>query len=214
MPVIPYLGTTLAPIATMIRYFGPLGDPSQETTVPFAGHTVQINKVLAGNVTELGQKLAAAGFSGYIRTVGGFRTSVGASGSPIPYSMHQFGAAFDINEDGGPDGNWQTMTLPRQLVSICASMNWFCGENWGGGSRDGGHFQFTGGDAGAAPPGSTAAGSASDSEGYAALIGSVLAAGALPVAFVGVILGAAALIGVGLAAVVVAILTRGARGQQ
>lgn len=209
MAVIPYLGTTLPPIATMVKYFGPLGDPSQETTVPFAGKTVQVNKVLAANVRELGDKLAAAGYTGYIRDVGGFRTSVGASGSPIPFSMHQFGAAFDINEDGGPNGNWQTMTLPAGLVSICASMNWFCGENWSGASRDGGHFQFTGGDAGATPD--DAATTASDSAGYAALIGSVLAAGALPVAFAVVILGAAALIGVGLAAAVAATLARAGR---
>jgi D-alanyl-D-alanine carboxypeptidase len=209
VPVIPYLGTTLPPIATMIKYFGPQGDVSQETTVKFAGHTLQINKVLAGNAAELGQKLAAAGYSSYIRTVGGFRTSIGGSGSPIPFSMHQFGAAFDINEDGGPDGDWHTMTLPAELVSICASMNWFCGENWGGASRDGGHFQFTGGDAGPAPPGSTAAGSSgSDAAGYAALIGSVLAAGALPVAFAAVILGAAALVGIGLAAAGIALISR------
>jgi hypothetical protein len=204
--VIPYLGTTLPPIATMIKYFGPQGDPSQETTVPFAGHRLQINKVLAGNATELGAKLAAAGYSGYIRTVGGFRTSIGGSGSPIPFSMHQFGAAFDINEDGGPDGDWHTMTLPAELVSICASMNWFCGENWGGASRDGGHFQFTGGDAGPTPPG--AATTSSDSAGYAALLGSLVAAGALPVAFAAVILGAAALIGLGLAAGIAVILSR------
>jgi D-alanyl-D-alanine carboxypeptidase len=142
---IPDLGTTLPPESTMIKYFGQPGDSSQEVTVPFAGRTVQINKVLAANVISLGAKLTTAGYNSYIRDVGGFRTSVGASGSPIPFSMHQFGAAFDINEDGGPDGNWNTMTLPAGLVSTCASMNWFCGENWPGASRDGGHFQFTGG---------------------------------------------------------------------
>jgi hypothetical protein len=213
MAVIPYLGTTLPPVATMVKYFGPLGDASQETTVPFAGKKLQINKVLAGNAAELGQKLAAAGYGSYIRDVGGFRTSIGGSGSPIPFSMHQFGAAFDINEDGGPNGDWHTMTLPPGLVSICASMNWFCGENWGGASRDGGHFQFTGGDVGQVPPGSAASGT-SDGAGYAALIGSVLAAGALPVAFAAVILGAAALAAVGLAAAVAAMMTRAARGAQ
>src|SRR5713226_9135987 len=101
----------------MIQYFGAPGDVSQETTVPFAGKTLQANKVLAANVTTLGAKLAAAGYSGYIRDAGGFRTSIGGSGSPIPFSMHQFGAAFDINEDGGPNGDWQTMTLPAGLVS-------------------------------------------------------------------------------------------------
>jgi hypothetical protein len=82
----------------MIKYFGQPGDASQETWVLFAGKRVQVNKVLAANVQALGDKLAAAGFAGYIRTVGGFRTAIGASGSPIPYSMHNFGAAFDINE--------------------------------------------------------------------------------------------------------------------
>lgn len=212
MAVIPYLGTTLPPIATMVKYFGPQGDASQETTIPFAGKTLQINKVLAANATELGAKLAAAGYTGYIRDVGGFRTSIGGSGSPIPFSMHQFGAAFDINEDGGPDGDWHTMTLPAGLVSICAGMNWFCGENWGGASRDGGHFQFTGGDVGAVPPGSASA--ASDGAGYAALIGSVLAAGALPVAFAAVILGAAALVSLGLAAAVAVMLSRARGGGQ
>lgn len=57
MAVIPYLGTTLPPIATMVKYFGPQGDASQETTIPFAGKTLQINKVLAANATELGAKL-------------------------------------------------------------------------------------------------------------------------------------------------------------
>lgn len=142
---IPALGTTLPPEATMIKYFGQPGDPGQETWVPFAGKSVQVNKVLAGNVQQLGDQLAAAGYGSYIRDVGGFRTSVGASGSPIPYSMHQFGAAFDINEDGGPNGDWNTMTLPAGLVSICAAAGWFCGQAWGGASRDGGHFQFTGG---------------------------------------------------------------------
>lgn len=142
---IPNLGTTLPPESTMIQYFGPLGDASYETWVPFAGKTVQVNKALANNVQGIGNALANAGFTSYIRTVGGFRTSVGASGSPIPYSMHQFGAAIDINEDGGPNGNWNTMTLPAQMVSIFASAGWFCGQNWSGASRDGGHFQYSGG---------------------------------------------------------------------
>lgn len=144
-PGIPYLGTTLPPESVMIRWFGQPADPSQEATVPFAGHTVQVNRALAANVRELGRRLAAAGYAGYIRDVGGFRESVGASGSPIPFSMHQFGAAFDINEDGGPDGDWHTMTLPAGLVSIAASMGWFCGQAWDPVSRDGGHFQFSGG---------------------------------------------------------------------
>jgi len=118
---IPYLGTTLPPISTMVKYFGPQSDPSQEVTVPFAGKTLMVNRVLAANVRQLGAALAAAGFTSYIRDVGGFRTSIGGSGSPIPFSMHQFGAAFDINEDGGPNGNWQTMTLPpghRQYLRV------------------------------------------------------------------------------------------------
>lgn len=142
---VPYLGTTLPPESTMIRHFGQPGDPSRETWVRFAGHAVQVNKVLAANVRQLGRKLAAAGYSRYIRDVGGFRTSVGASGSPIPFSMHQFGAAFDVNEDDGPNGAWNTMTLPARLVAIAASYGWFCGQAWHGASRDGGHFQYTGG---------------------------------------------------------------------
>ena len=142
---IPYLGTTLPSLATMIKYFGPLGDPSRETSVPFAGHSVTVNKVLAGNVQAMGGQVGAAGYGPYIRDIGGFRTSKGASGGYIPFSMHQFGAAFDINEDGGPNGNWNTMTLPAKLVAIMSRNHWFCGQSWGGGSRDAGHFQFTGG---------------------------------------------------------------------
>lgn len=142
---IPYLGTTLPPISVMVRYFGPQADPSQEVMVSFAGHQVQINRVLAGNLQAAGAAVQAAGLAGMIRDIGGFRTSVGGSGSPIPFSMHQFGAAFDINEDGGPNGDWHTMTLDPRLVAILAAHHWFCGENWGGVSRDGGHFQFTGG---------------------------------------------------------------------
>ena len=144
---IPYLGTDLPPIATMIKYFGPINDPSHETNISFAGHPLTINKVLASNAKSLGGQMAGAGYSSYIRDVGGFRTSKGASGSPIPYSMHQFGAAFDINEDGGPNGNWQTMTLPAKMVSLAAAARWFNGQAWGGASRDGGHFQFMGGGA-------------------------------------------------------------------
>jgi D-alanyl-D-alanine carboxypeptidase len=145
--VIPYLGTTLPPIQTMIRYFGAQASPANETSVNFAGHQVQVNRVIAGVVQAAGNDLAASGFKSYIRTVGGFRTSVGASGSPIPYSMHQFGAAIDINEDGGPNGNWQTMTLPPLMVAIMARHHFFCGQAWAGSSRDGGHFQYTGGTA-------------------------------------------------------------------
>jgi len=146
-PVIPYLGTTLPPISIMIRYFGPLSSVADETWINFCGHRLQINRVIAGVAQAAGNDLAAAGFTGYIRSVGGFRTTVGASGSPIPFSMHQFGAALDINEDGGPDGNWQTMTLPPLMVSIMARHHFFCGQSWTGGSRDGGHFQYTGGTA-------------------------------------------------------------------
>jgi D-alanyl-D-alanine carboxypeptidase len=142
---IPYLGTTLPPEPVMIRYFGPLADPSREITIMFAGHPVTINRILAGNLAAAGHAVTVAGLAGEIRDIGGFRTSVGASGSPIPFSMHQFGAAFDINEDGGPNGDWHTMQLDPRLVSLLASFHWFCGENWGGASRDGGHFQFTGG---------------------------------------------------------------------
>jgi hypothetical protein len=96
------------------------------------------------------------------------------------------------------------MTLPAQLVSICAASNWFCGENWSGASRDGGHFQFTGGNVGQLPPGLAA--STSGGAGYGELIGTVLAAGALPVVFAVVLLGAAAVIGLlGAAAVAVAL---------
>jgi D-alanyl-D-alanine carboxypeptidase len=142
---LPALNSTLPPEATMVRIFGPKNDPSQETRVPFAGKSVQVNKVLAGVVQQIGNQIAAAGFSSYIRDVGGFRTSIGASGSPIPYSMHQFGAAIDINEDGGPNGNWNTMTLPRPIVNAFTSHGWICGESWSGASRDGGHFQYMGG---------------------------------------------------------------------
>lgn len=208
MADIPYLGTTLPPIAVMVQYFGPLADPSQEVTVPFAGKTVQVNKVLAANVTALGVKLAAAGYSSYIRDVGGFRTTIGGSGSPIPYSMHQFGAAFDINEDGGPNGDWHTMTLPAGLVAACASMNWFCGENWAGASRDGGHFQFTGG-----PAASTAAAAAAIPG--ADLVTAALAGLAIPAGMVLVLAGAAVLLGalaaIGLAAGATYALARGAR---
>lgn len=142
---IPYLGTTLPPISTMIRYFGPQSDPSREVTISFAGHPVTINRVLGANLAAAGMAVQRAGLAGQIRDIGGFRTSIGGSGSPIPFSMHQFGAAFDINEDGGPNGDWHTMTLDPRLVAILARFHWFCGENWSGVSRDGGHFQFTGG---------------------------------------------------------------------
>jgi hypothetical protein len=142
---IPYLGTTLPPQQVMDKYFGPIGSYAEETWVDFAGHRVQINKVLAQNLRATGDAVAAAGLAREIRTVGGFRTTVGGSGTPIPYSMHQYGAAFDINEDGGPNGNWQTMRLDPALVAIMAAHHWFCGENWAPPSYDGGHFQFTGG---------------------------------------------------------------------
>ena len=142
---LPALNSTLPPESTMVKIFGPKNDASQEVSVPFAGHSVQVNKVLAGTVQQIGNELAAAGFGSYIRSIGGFRTSVGASGSPIPYSMHQFGAAIDINEDGGPNGNWNTMKLPAQMVSVFKSHGWICGESWSGASRDGGHFQYRGG---------------------------------------------------------------------
>ena len=142
---IPNLGTTLPAESTMIKYFGQPGSEKNETWVPFAGKQVQVNKVLAGNVKGIGEQLVGAGFKKYIRTVGGFRTSKGASGSPIPFSMHQFGAAIDINEDGGPDGTWNTMRLPQKMTDIFSKNHWYCGINWGGGSQDGGHYQYEGG---------------------------------------------------------------------
>lgn len=162
---IPYLGTTLPPMATMVRYFGPITSLAHETTIMFAGHQVTINKVLAANVEAAGRAVEQAGLAHEIRDVGGFRTSIGGSGSPIPFSMHQFGAAFDINEDGGPNGDWHTMQLDPRLVSLLAGFHWFCGENWGGASRDGGHFQFTGGTrvittSSGGPPGTGGAGGA------------------------------------------------------
>src|SRR6266702_1679873 len=144
MSKIPYLGTTLPPQSTMERYFGPINSTANETTVDFAGHSVEINTALAGNLQAAGQAIKKAGLAHLIRDVGGFRTSVGGSGSPIPYSMHQYGAAIDINEDGGPNGDWHTMTLDQRLVNIMASHNWFCGQAWSGASRDGGHFQTVG----------------------------------------------------------------------
>lgn len=190
MAVIPYLGTTLPPESTMTKYFGPINDPAQEVTVPFAGRSVTVNKVLAANVRQLGARLAAAGYVSYIRDVGGFRTSKGASGSPIPYSMHQFGAAFDINEDGGPNGDWHTMTLPRGLVNLCAAAGWFCGENWTGASRDGGHFQFTGGPVAAVDTGNP--GSAASQAGD--LLAAVLAGAAIPAGMVVVLFGVAIIV--------------------
>jgi D-alanyl-D-alanine carboxypeptidase len=199
MAAIPYLGTTLPPISTMVKYFGPIADPSQEVTVPFAGKTLQINRVLADNTRQLGAALAAAGFGSYIRDVGGFRTSKGASGSPIPFSMHQFGAAFDINEDGGPNGNWQTMTLPRGIVSICAAHSWFCGENWSGASRDGGHFQFTGGDVTvSAEAGGGPVSTAQD------LLAALAAGAAIPAGMVIVLFAGAILLAAGLTAAAIA----------
>lgn len=199
MVAIPYLGTTLPAQSTMVKYFGPLADPSQEVTVPFAGKTLQINRVLADNARQLGDALKAAGYDSYIRDVGGFRTSKGASGGFIPFSMHQFGAAFDINEDGGPNGNWQTMTLPRGLVAICARYHWFCGESWSGASRDGGHFQFTGGDVTvSAAAGGGAASAAED------LLAAVLAGAAIPAGMVAVLFAGAALLAIGLTAAAIA----------
>lgn len=141
---IPCLGTTLPPQSTMDKYFGPIVSLSHETTITFAGHRVVINRAIAGNLQQAGKAIEKAGLAHEIRDVGGFRTAVGASGAPIPFSMHQYGAAIDINEDGGPNGNWHTMTLDPRLVAIMRQYRWFCGENWGGASRDGGHFQFMG----------------------------------------------------------------------
>jgi D-alanyl-D-alanine carboxypeptidase len=141
-PPIPYLGTTLPPISTMIKYFGPQADMAYETNVNFAGFTCTINKVLAQNLYEAGQAIIQAGLQHEIQNVGGFRTAIGGSGAPIPFSMHNFGAAIDINEQ---TENWHTMQLDPRLVNIMASYRWFCGENWGGISRDGGHFQYEGG---------------------------------------------------------------------
>jgi hypothetical protein len=141
-PPIPYLGTTLPPISTMIKYFGPQGDMAYETTINFAGFSCTINKVLAQNLYDAGQAIIAAGLQSEIQNVGGFRTAIGGSGAPIPFSMHNFGAAVDINEE---TENWHTMQLDPLLVSVMADYNWFCGEHWTGVSRDGGHFQYTGG---------------------------------------------------------------------
>jgi len=196
---IPYLGTTLPPISTMVKYFGPQSDPSQEVTVPFAGKTLMVNRVLADNARQLGAALAAAGFASYIRDVGGFRTSIGGSGSPIPFSMHQFGAAFDINEDGGPNGNWQTMTLPRGIVNICASYHWFCGESWSGASRDGGHFQFTGGDVTVSAAAGGGVASQAQDVAAAVLAGAAIPAGMVAVLFIGAAVLAAVLAGAAIA---------------
>jgi len=142
---IPALGCSLPPQSQMNQLFGSQGSTSNETEVQFCGKSVQINKVLATNLTTLGQLFQGAGLCSQVRDIGGFRTAVGASGSPIPFSMHNYGAAFDINEDGGPNGDWNTMTLPAQMYSLASSMGWCNGSQWSGASRDGGHFQFQGG---------------------------------------------------------------------
>jgi len=149
----------------MVRYFGPLNSPANETTVSLAGHAFQINKVLAPNIRQLDAAIRAAGLGKEIRDVGGFRSSKGASGSPIPFSMHQFGAAFDINEDGGPNGAWNTMTLDPRLVAIARRFGWFNGQSWHGSSRDGGHFQYMGGGRAGAPVANGSAGSSGGGSG-------------------------------------------------
>jgi hypothetical protein len=204
-PVIPNLGTTLPPIQTMIRYFGAQSSAANETWVSFAGHRVQVNKVIAGVVQAAGNDLASAGFRSYIRTVGGFRTSVGASGSPIPFSMHQFGAAIDINEDGGPNGNWQTMTLPPLMVAIMARHHFFCGQAWTGGSRDGGHFQYTGGTVAGAVS-AAAGGAAGPNRGamFGALLGLGLAGASIAAVLLAAV-AAGALIAIGGSAAIAAL---------
>lgn len=149
---IPDLGTTLPPESEMVQYFGPIDDPANEVTVNFAGKPVQVNKVIAGAIQAAGNAIMAAGLASEVQNVGGYRTAIGGSGAPIPYSMHNFGAAIDINE---ATGDWNTMSMDPRIVAIMQQYGFYWGGNWTGASRDGGHFQFEGGSGVALPQATT-----------------------------------------------------------
>jgi hypothetical protein len=145
---IPEIGCGLGPsLQKMEGWFGKLGSSANQKNVPFGHLSVQVNKRVAADVQQIGQEIQAK-TPGYLKTVGGFRTSVGASGGFIPYSMHQFGIAIDINAAENTDlgsGNPGTMALHPEIIAIFAAHNWCWGGDWSEPSRDPMHFQYHGG---------------------------------------------------------------------
>lgn len=145
---IPDIGCGLGPsLQEMEGWFGKLGSSANQSTVPFGYLSVQVNKRVAATVQQIGQEIQAQS-PGYLKTVGGFRTSIGASGGFIPYSMHQFGIAIDINAAENTDlgsGNPGTMASHPEIIAIFAAHKWCWGGNWSEPSRDPMHFQYRGG---------------------------------------------------------------------
>jgi hypothetical protein len=145
---IPDIGCGLGPsLEQMEKWFGPLGSTADEVNVPFGKLSVQVNRRVAADVQQIGQEIEAK-TPGYMKTVGGFRTSIGASGGFIPYSMHQFGIAIDINAAENTDlgsGNPGTMANHPEIIAIFAAHKWCWGGNWSEPSRDPMHFQYRGG---------------------------------------------------------------------
>ena len=138
------LGTGIGPSeAQMVDWFGGIGDPSHEANVNFAGRNIQVNKLVAGTVGQIGSAVGSA-YPGYVdSSTGGFRTSIGASTSHIPYSMHQLGLAIDVNPDTNPYlGNSGSILQHRKIIDIFKQHGWFWGGNWGPGGRDQMHFQL------------------------------------------------------------------------
>jgi len=137
------LGNGIGPSQSqMVDWFGGIGDASNDTTVPFAGVTTQVNKKVAGTVKEIGDEIGQKD-PGYVTTAGGFRTSIGATTSNIPYSMHQLGLAIDINAADNPYlGNSGTIVKHPKVIKAFEDHGWYWGGNWGAGGRDQQHFQL------------------------------------------------------------------------
>ena len=138
------LGTGIGPSeAQMVSWFGPIGDPGHEAMINFAGQQMQVNKLVAGTAQTIGNEVNAAYPSYVDRQSGGFRTSIGASTSNIPYSMHQLGLAIDINPDTNPYlGSTGDILQHPKVIQSFKNHGWFWGGNWGPGSRDQMHFQL------------------------------------------------------------------------
>ena len=128
----------------MEKWFGKVGDSKEETSVDFAGASIQVNKRVASIIQKIGAQIKRDD-PNYIKSgqTGAFRTSVGASTSNIPYSMHQLGLAVDVNYTDNPYlGNNGSILQHPKVIKAFEDNGWFWGGNWGAGGRDQMHFQL------------------------------------------------------------------------
>jgi hypothetical protein len=138
----------------MYPYFGHPGwgsyDNPHQVMVPFAGHRVQVHKVVAGMIRSIGAEVARKA-PGYVNTIGGYRR--GPDSDITGYGLHHWGLAVDINAAENMP-NAAGYSMPDSVIRAFGASKTRLdkpGWGWGGlfsGYRDYMHFFFEGGTGG------------------------------------------------------------------